>query len=262
MKPEQDAERDPAREERAEGVVKGRVTPVPAERPRDDRATARGGAADRAKEGHEEAGEVSRRDTLKGRVEPASAEPVRGDRAGTGAPARETAGVPADERGAARDDRKGRPGAGTASREADEAAPPAVPRGADAVRGGGERRNAAGALPESGPAGAEGRAAKRAEGPSGHEDRLLPVDEYDKFALRMRHAVGGFVDGPQASVEEADHVLEELAGRVTEAVARRRSALRTSWRSGGEGTPKASDTEQLRLALRDYREMTERLLHF
>jgi hypothetical protein len=128
------------------------------------------------------------------------------------------------------------------------------------VRGGGERRNAGGALPGGGSTGVEGRAGKRAEGPSGHGERLLPVDEYDKFALRMRHAVGGFVDGPQASVEEADHVLEELAGRFTEAVTRRRSALRTSWRSGGEGTPKASDTEQLRLALRDYREMTERLL--
>jgi len=74
------------------------------------------------------------------------------------------------------------------------------------------------------------------------------------------HAVGGFVDGPQASVEEADHVLEELAGRFTEAVTRRRRALRTSWQSGGEGTETGSDTERLRLALRDYREMTERLL--
>jgi len=55
-------------------------------------------------------------------------------------------------------------------------------------------------------------------------------------------------------------VLEELAGRFTEAVTRRRRALRTSWQSGGEGTETGSDTERLRLALRDYREMTERLL--
>ena len=89
---------------------------------------------------------------------------------------------------------------------------------------------------------------------------MLPLDEYDKFSLRMRHAVGGFVDGPQASVEEADHVLEELAGRFTEAVTRRRRALRTSWQSGGEDKATGSDTERLRLALRDYREMTERLL--
>jgi hypothetical protein len=54
-------------------------------------------------------------------------------------------------------------------------------------------------------------------------------------------------------VEEADHVLEELAARFTDAVARRRGTLRTSWQE-------TADTEQLRLTLRDYREVTERLL--
>ena len=76
----------------------------------------------------------------------------------------------------------------------------------------------------------------------------------------MRHAVGGFVDEPRASVEEADHVLEELAARFTDAVARRRRTLRTSWQATGAGENATADTEQLRLALRDYREMTERLL--
>ena len=90
-----------------------------------------------------------------------------------------------------------------------------------------------------------------------HDTRLLPQDECDKFELRLRHAVGGFVDGPRDSVAEADQVLEELAARFTDAVTRRRGTLRTSWQDkSGTGT------EQLRIALRDYREVSERLLRF
>lgn len=84
--------------------------------------------------------------------------------------------------------------------------------------------------------------------------RLLPHDECDKLELRLRQAVSGFVDGPRDSVEEADHVVEEIAGQFTEALTRRRRTLRMSWQDG-------EDTEQLRLALRDYRNLAERLLH-
>ncbi|MFF7314698.1 hypothetical protein [Streptomyces sp. NPDC008137] len=98
----------------------------------------------------------------------------------------------------------------------------------------------------------------------GTHAHLFPHDESDKLGLQLQHAVAGFVDGPRASVEEADHVLEEIAARFTEAVAQRRRTLRHSWQSveGGEGKPvSSSDTEQLRLALKDYRELAERLLH-
>ncbi|MDX3577893.1 hypothetical protein [Streptomyces sp. FL07-04A] len=109
-----------------------------------------------------------------------------------------------------------------------------------------------------------------------HDDRsassLLPDEECDRIATRMRHAVVGFVDGPRDAVAEADEVLEELAGRLTEAVDRRRRTLRGSWqqeggakagggKDRGPAVATAVDTEQLRLALRDYRELTERLLH-
>ncbi|MFI6486029.1 hypothetical protein [Streptomyces sp. NPDC050564] len=93
--------------------------------------------------------------------------------------------------------------------------------------------------------------------PAAYGSGLLPQDECDKFSLRLRHAVGGFVDGPRDAVEEADHLLEELATRFTEAVTRRRGTLRASWQAGDGAT---ATTEDLRLALRDYREMTERLL--
>lgn len=92
--------------------------------------------------------------------------------------------------------------------------------------------------------------------PAPDGSRLLPHDECDKLALRLQHAVGEFIDGPRSAVEEADHVLEEVAARFTDAVTQRRRTLRASWQT----TDEAADTEQLRLALRDYRELTERLL--
>ncbi|MGW0497127.1 hypothetical protein ACWD0Z_17305 [Streptomyces sp. NPDC003007] len=94
--------------------------------------------------------------------------------------------------------------------------------------------------------------------------RLLAHEECDKLGSQLQHAVAGFVDGPRAAVEEADHVLEEIAARFTEAVTQRRRTLRHSWQSveGGESRSVSSaDTEQLRLALKDYRELAERLLH-
>ncbi|MFF8229828.1 hypothetical protein [Streptomyces caelestis] len=109
-------------------------------------------------------------------------------------------------------------------------------------------------------------------GPSGsgeragasHAAHLLPHDESDKLVSQLHHAVAEFVDEPRAAVEEADHVLEEIAARFTEAVTQRRRTLRHSWQSveGGAGKPVSSgDTEQLRLAMKDYRELAERLLH-
>lgn len=93
---------------------------------------------------------------------------------------------------------------------------------------------------------------------------LLAHDDGDKFALRLQQAVTGFVDGPRDAVQEADHVLEEVAARFTDAVTERRRSLRSSWESGSKGGDTSSseaDTEKLRLALKDYRELTERLLH-
>ncbi|MEU0406308.1 hypothetical protein ABZ307_00580 [Streptomyces griseorubiginosus] len=98
-------------------------------------------------------------------------------------------------------------------------------------------------------------------GGSGHDSRLLPHDECDKLSTRLQHAVAGFVDEPRSAVEEADHVLEEVATRFADAVKQRRRTLRNSWQGGEGKAVDAGDTEQLRLALRDYRELTERLLH-
>ncbi|KKD02860.1 hypothetical protein [Streptomyces sp. WM6386] len=119
----------------------------------------------------------------------------------------------------------------------------------------------------AGPAGHEAAAkdhdtaTRAAKGDGSPRGRLLPHDECDKLSLRLQHAVAGFVDGPRNAVEEADHVMEEVASRVTDALTQRRRTLRTSWQDGEDKHANAGDTEQLRLALRDYRELADRLLH-
>ncbi|MEU2924888.1 hypothetical protein ABZ636_07480 [Streptomyces sp. NPDC007251] len=110
-----------------------------------------------------------------------------------------------------------------------------------------------------GPSGAVGEAAP---GPSGVGAPLLPHEETDRWEQEMRRLAVGFVDEPRTTVEQADHVLEEIAGRFEEAVERRRRTLRRSWEASEDRGPGSdADTEQLRLALRDYRELAGRLLH-
>lgn len=91
---------------------------------------------------------------------------------------------------------------------------------------------------------------------------LLAREEAERWEGRIREVVGGFVDEPRAAVEQADRALEEIAARFSEAVTRRRRTLRASWEGAEDRGPAAgTDTEQLRLALRDYRELAGRLLH-
>ncbi|MFE5662571.1 hypothetical protein ACFQ7W_01385 [Streptomyces niveus] len=91
--------------------------------------------------------------------------------------------------------------------------------------------------------------------------RLIPQDECDKLNLRLQEALSTFIDGPRRSVEEAADVLEDAAKRLTAALAERPRALRDSWDAHGASSDgSAADTEDLRLVLRSYREVTERLL--
>lgn len=112
-----------------------------------------------------------------------------------------------------------------------------------------------------------------AKGTTGHTDhhgpdaRLLADDTCDRLSAQLRQAVAGFVDRPRDAVEEADLVLHEITERLSDALTERRRTLTRNWKTPASGDPKkgdaatAADTEQLRLALRDYRELAERLLH-
>ncbi|MEW2624564.1 hypothetical protein [Streptomyces sp. NPDC048106] len=97
--------------------------------------------------------------------------------------------------------------------------------------------------------------------PSGAGAPLVPHEETERWEERMRQVAAGFVDRPRAAVEEADRALDEIATRFGEAVNRRRRTLRMSWEDTGDrGPANETDTEQLRLALRDYRDLADRLL--
>ncbi|WP_326654278.1 hypothetical protein [Streptomyces sp. NBC_01750] len=98
-----------------------------------------------------------------------------------------------------------------------------------------------------------------ADGPvrtSGPEPQLLPQGERDKLAMRLQQALNNFVDSPRQAVVEADSAFDEVTTHLTNTLAERRRALRASWQSQDT----EAKTEDLRLALRQYREITERLL--
>ncbi|SEC73872.1 hypothetical protein SAMN04490357_2771 [Streptomyces misionensis] len=119
-----------------------------------------------------------------------------------------------------------------------------------------EARTSEGTAPDAWPA-----APGAAESPSGTGAPLLPHEEHERWEQRIREVTAGFVDRPREAVEEADRAVEEIAARFTEAVTRRRRTLRMSWEDTDErGSAAETGTEQLRLALRDYRDLAERLL--
>ncbi|MFG1702040.1 hypothetical protein ACFLIM_02500 [Nonomuraea sp. M3C6] len=72
---------------------------------------------------------------------------------------------------------------------------------------------------------------------------------------RWRDLQASFVDDPSEAVERADGLVGEVVESLTSTLANRTDALRDRWQ--GTDTP---DTEQLRLALREYRNVLERLL--
>ncbi|SEL32257.1 hypothetical protein [Nonomuraea pusilla] len=87
-----------------------------------------------------------------------------------------------------------------------------------------------------------------------------PVALFDQdpghVRTRWREVQSSFVDDPGDAVRRADGLVGEVVDAITKALASRRSALRERW----EGAGGARDTEQLRLALREYRTVLERLL--
>ncbi|MEV6009672.1 hypothetical protein AB0M29_23035 [Streptomyces sp. NPDC051976] len=94
-----------------------------------------------------------------------------------------------------------------------------------------------------------------------------PAEEIDRLGRRMDRAVGGFVDDPRRAVREADSVLEETVSRLAALVEERQRVLRASW--DPKGTAGGADdgpagprpgTEELRIALTRYRDLTRQLL--
>ncbi|MET9361136.1 hypothetical protein ABZX93_09505 [Streptomyces sp. NPDC006632] len=91
---------------------------------------------------------------------------------------------------------------------------------------------------------------------AGFEQQLLPAGERDKLSVRLRQAVNNFIDSPRHAVEEADGTFDEVVSRLNGALGERQRALRANWQSPDT----QAETEDLRVALQAYREITEQLL--
>ncbi|WP_055522537.1 hypothetical protein [Streptomyces graminilatus] len=118
------------------------------------------------------------------------------------------------------------------------------------------------------------RAQQPAGRPPGSDERrrtgpepLVPSGEQDRIVRRLQHAINTFADTPLKSLEEAESAYDEATAQLVKALAERRTLLRAGWQdqqaSEAQSAASQSDTsaaDQLRLALRQYREITQRLL--
>ncbi|WP_327583012.1 hypothetical protein OHA25_45000 [Nonomuraea sp. NBC_00507] len=87
------------------------------------------------------------------------------------------------------------------------------------------------------------------------EDVVLFDQDPAQVQARWRDLQASFVDDPGDAVQRADGLVGEVVESLTSSLTNRTNALRDRWKDTA-----SSDTEQLRLALRDYRNVLERLL--
>ncbi|ARF70948.1 hypothetical protein RM717_00535 [Streptomyces griseus] len=85
---------------------------------------------------------------------------------------------------------------------------------------------------------------------------LFAPEEREKFDARIHQAVAGFVENPRQAVQEADATFDEVVAGLTEALATRSRLLRAD----RDGERSEAGTEDLRIALQQYRDLTERLV--
>ncbi|WP_051755545.1 hypothetical protein [Kitasatospora purpeofusca] len=145
------------------------------------------------------------------------------------------------------------------------ARPPASPeRGAAAGRfavvPGGDRaaeRPSEPARPLPGPRTGDPQPASATPAQSG-SGGWLGVERTQRLRAEWHSVQAGFVDDPRQSVQQADALIEKSVGLLAEAVTERRHRLRGA-EAAPDGTPAAS-TEDLRLTLREYRSLLDRLL--
>ncbi|QSE77990.1 hypothetical protein [Rhodococcus koreensis] len=84
---------------------------------------------------------------------------------------------------------------------------------------------------------------------------LFAEDELSVLRLRWDEVQAGFVDDPRECVQKADGLVSDVVDRITTGFSEARSRLEEQWARGEEGS-----TEDLRLALKRYREFFQRLL--
>ncbi|MFD6425286.1 hypothetical protein [Streptomyces sp. NPDC060198] len=99
-----------------------------------------------------------------------------------------------------------------------------------------------------------------ASGANGRDGALLAGADHDELERRMRDAVSDFVEDPQRAVREAGATLDAVTENLVKALTERSTALRTEENPDGPGARNGERTEQLRIVLQHYRDLTDRLL--
>ncbi|MFD0555074.1 hypothetical protein ACFQ0X_42295 [Streptomyces rectiviolaceus] len=97
-----------------------------------------------------------------------------------------------------------------------------------------------------------GSTERRATGP----EPLLPSDERDRLAQRLQEALNNFPDSPLEALEEAEGIFDEAITQLKTALTERQRALHEGWQDHDPET----QSNELRHAMREYREITQRLL--
>lgn len=104
----------------------------------------------------------------------------------------------------------------------------------------------------------ENRQAEKRTSMNDNQENLAPLfdhDATDKFKTRWLAIQSKFVDDPSESVKQADQLVDDVIQDITRNFADRRGLLERQW-NGGED----ASTEDLRLALKQYRSFFDRLL--
>lgn len=98
-----------------------------------------------------------------------------------------------------------------------------------------------------------------AAGPPKHEsstgEMLFAGDDIADLRARWAGVQAAFVDDPKDCVQKADHLVSDVVEQLTSGFAQARSRLEEQWSRGQEAS-----TEDLRVALMQYREFFDRLL--
>ena len=84
---------------------------------------------------------------------------------------------------------------------------------------------------------------------------LFENEEAERFRTQWLNIQSKFVDDPRASVKEADDLVANIVKSVTMSFSNRRVSLEQQWNSGDN-----ISTEDLRMALKQYRSFFDRLL--
>ncbi|MEU9090942.1 hypothetical protein [Streptomyces sp. NPDC048428] len=117
----------------------------------------------------------------------------------------------------------------------------------------------AAALPGDGTPGESVSGGRPAAGGStpGAPRPLFPADDHHRLSERLQHAVSEFVESPRQAVEEAESTFDTAVDGLTDALKEYRRTLGTAGRDDDSGMR----TEELRVTLQHYRDLTERLLN-